>query len=97
MIKTAFTLGIKPDEFWSMIPREFFLLVESYNAEMEREFEVYQHLLAWHAANIMNASGNLKRSVTVDKLLGKNKKKKVSLSREEQKKQLEDLKRKFGY
>jgi hypothetical protein len=97
MIKTAFTLGIKPDEFWSMIPREFFLLVESYNAEVEREFEVYQHLLAWHAANIMNASGNLKRSVTVDKLLGKNKKKKVSLSREEQKKQLEDLKRKFGY
>jgi hypothetical protein len=97
MIKTAFTLGIKPDEFWSMIPREFYLLVESYNAEVEREFEVYQHLLAWHAANIMNASGNLKRSVTVDKLLGKNKKKKVSLSREEQKKQLEDLKRKFGY
>lgn len=97
MIKTAFTLGIKPDEFWSMIPREFFFLVESYNAEVEREFEVYQHLLAWHAANIMNASGNLKRSVTVDKLLGKNKKKKVSLSREEQKKQLEDLKRKFGY
>jgi hypothetical protein len=97
MIKTAFTLGIKPDEFWSMIPREFYLLVESYNAEMEREFEVYQHLLAWHAANIMNASGNLKRSVTVDKLLGKNKKKKLSLNREEQKKQLEDLKRKFGY
>jgi Phage tail assembly chaperone protein, TAC len=97
MIKTAFTLGIKPDEFWSMIPREFFLLVEAYNEEVEREFEVYQHLLAWHAANIMNASGNLKRSVTVDKLLGKNKKKKVSLSREEQKKKLEDLKRKFGY
>lgn len=60
-------LGLKPDEFWRLSLAEFNDMVEGYNLRTEREM----HLLAWHAANIMNV--HLKRKVTVKKLLGKGK------------------------
>ena len=69
MLVEAYVLGLKPGEFWLTTPREF--------ACMQRGFQKVQEMqmqqIAWHAANIMNASGNLKHPVGVDELLGKKK------------------------
>jgi hypothetical protein len=45
----------------------------------------------------MNASGNLKRPVSVEKLLGKKKPKKKPLDKETQRKELDRLKEQFGF
>lgn len=87
---------MKPDEFWNLIPSEFLLLVDSHNEAEEKKWESYQQILAWHAANIMNASGNLKRPVSVEKLIGKKKKTK-KMDKEIQKKKLDELKKTFGF
>jgi hypothetical protein len=76
-------------------------MAEAWAEEEKRRQEVRQHLLAWHAANIMNASGNLKRPVTAEKLLGKKRTgtrsgEPVRLSPEEKRKKLEELKKIFG-
>ena len=49
--------------------REINDLAEGYEYAQDLEMQK----LAWHAANIMNASGHLKRKVTPKKLLGKEK------------------------
>jgi len=56
---------LKPDEFWRLTPAELNEMAEGYQERMDQQM----HLLAWHAANIMNV--HLKRKVTVKKLLGK--------------------------
>jgi hypothetical protein len=61
-------LGLKPDEFWKLTPNEIFEMAEGYQERVDTQM----HLLAWHAANIMNI--HLKKKVTVNKLLGKEKK-----------------------
>ena len=48
-----------------MTPAELNEMAEGYRERMDQQM----HLLAWHAANIMNV--HLKRKVTVKKLLGK--------------------------
>lgn len=91
------TLGLKPGEFWELTPREFRLMADGFAEEEKRRFENLHHLLAWHAANVMNASGNLKRPVSVEKLLGKKSRKQgKTLTPEEQKAELERLKKLFG-
>jgi hypothetical protein len=72
-------------------------MTEAHAEEQEFFWENIQYLFAWHAANVMNASGNLKRPVSVEKLLGKKKAKKQQKNKEEQRKELERLKKEFGF
>lgn len=90
------SLGMKPNEFWELIPSEFLLMVDAFNEAEERKWDNYQHILAWHAANIMNAAGNLKRPVSIDQLLNK-KKKAQKMDKEIQKQKLNELKKQFGF
>ena len=87
-----------PEEFWKLTPSEFVLMLESHTQEEERFWDNLHHLLAWHAANVMNACGHLKKPVDVDKLLGSKKKDKKKHKTEKDKKQeLERLKNEFGF
>lgn len=56
-----------PNEFWCLTPREFWILINGYRVREERVWE----RTAWMVAHLMNVSGNLKKAVTVDKLLGR--------------------------
>lgn len=58
-------LGLKPDEFWRLTPAELSELAEGYRERMDH----VMHIVAWHAANVMNV--HLRRKVTPAKLLGK--------------------------
>jgi hypothetical protein len=75
-------------------------MADAFEKEETRKTEQMHHLAAWVSANIMNASGNLKKPVSVEKLLGKkgqrNRKIGETLSPEEKKRRLEALKAKFG-
>lgn len=65
-------------------------MVSGYGWRSEREWE----RLAWLASNIMNASGNMKRPVTPNKLLGKGPKAKEDLrTKEERESDLLNLER----
>lgn len=69
-------MGLLPTEWWEMTPREFALHVKGRLKAKEREIELTQRLLAWHAVNIINnrtpAFGEKRRrTITVDDLLGK--------------------------
>tara|TARA_R100000426_G_scaffold40049_1_gene31143 strand:+ start:1669 stop:1932 length:264 start_codon:yes stop_codon:yes gene_type:complete len=50
-----------------MTPAEIFEMAGGYQERLDTQM----HLLAWHAANVMNV--HLKKKVTVKKLLGKQK------------------------
>lgn len=94
-------LGLLPNEFWELTPSEFHLMLEGRVEDEERFWENLQYLAAWHAANIMNASGNLKKRIkNPEELLGKKNKETKRGPKyktpEEKKKELEELKRKFG-
>lgn len=52
-------------------------MIEAYQEKMD----ITRHLVAWHAANVMNV--HTKKHITVDKLLGK-KKEMTSIEREEE-------------
>jgi hypothetical protein len=60
-------LSLSCDEFWSLTPAEIFDLAEGYR----ERYDTQMHIVAWHAANVMNV--HTKKQVTVDKLLGKKK------------------------
>lgn len=86
-----------PEQFWGLTPVQFFLMVKAHGEEEARRIEALQMLLAWHAANVMNASGNLKRPISVEKLLGKQKKKQRSnLNPHTKRENFEKLKRELG-
>lgn len=70
MIKAAFVIGFKPSEFWALTPREFAACNEGYQVRQSNQMR----MLAWHAANVMNASGNLRHPVGVEELLGEKRK-----------------------
>lgn len=60
-------LEITPAEFWRLTLAEYELRV----AGAARRLEGQQRFLAAMTANIMNASGNLRRRVTAEQLMGK--------------------------
>lgn len=67
-------MGLLPDQWWAMTPREFEWYAEGHQERLEHEME----RLAWHAANIINhrtpAMGEKRRkAVTIDDLLGRRK------------------------
>ncbi|WP_264672930.1 phage tail assembly chaperone [Heliophilum fasciatum] len=96
MKKAAFrSLRITPDEFWNLTLDELLTMLEAVH-EKERELqEAEYNRTAWLAANLMNASGNLKRPVTPDLLLGKQTEYK-RIDREEQLQTLEKLQKQFN-
>lgn len=81
-----------PNQFWELTPKEFSIMV--------RQYKIKEHnkrlLLCWQVANIMNAAGNYKPKITVDKLLENLEGKKVvKKTKEEIKEEKEYLKEKF--
>ncbi|MBC9785858.1 phage tail assembly chaperone [Heliobacterium chlorum] len=93
--KVAFgSLRLLPEQFWSLTLGELLDLIE-YRIEHEQQRQAAEyHRTAWLACHIMNTSGNLKRLVTPDKLLGNSTDVK-RIDRKEQHKQLDELKQKF--
>lgn len=74
---------MRPDEFWSLTPREIFELAVGYQSRVDDQ----RMMLAWHAANVMNV--HLKKKITPKKLLGKEK----QMSMEDREAEFEKLKR----
>jgi hypothetical protein len=71
-------------------------VVEAVSEEKARQIEVDYHRTAWLAMHIMNTQGRtLKRPVTVEKLLGRDKKKNRKLTTEQREKTINDLLKKF--
>ena len=60
----AFRMGLKPDEFWAMTPRNFQLMCEAFN-ENERSAHDAR---AWSLATIITALGQFKRRPNPSKL-----------------------------
>ena len=60
-------IGLEYDYFMSLTPKLWKLLAKGYQQkEMERT-----RLFAWSIAHLMNASGNMKKPITIDDLLPK--------------------------
>jgi hypothetical protein len=60
----AFRMGLKPDEFWAMTPRNFQLMSEAFN-ENER---AAHDARAWSLATLITALGQFKRRPNPSKL-----------------------------
>jgi hypothetical protein len=75
-------LGLRPDEFWSMSPHDFYAMSNGFMAREDREMDK----LAWLAAAVM--SPHITKPITPDQLRGKRK----EISEEEHKKNFAKLK-----
>ncbi|PEJ48426.1 phage tail assembly chaperone [Bacillus wiedmannii] len=94
------TLKLKPDEFWKLTLSELLDMMRYHNEEESRKTEKEEFMLAWQTALLMNATGNYKRAITPEKLLGldKNGEKKQGtqkVNKEEKNNKLSSLKEKF--
>lgn len=94
-------MRLGPSEFWSITDLELYEMVEAVLEEEKRQQEAEYWRTAWQTALLMNASGNYKRRITPERLLGKNfgkdstKKEPSQKSKTDQEKELADLKKKF--
>lgn len=88
-------MELKPSEFWVLTPVEFSLLVEARSEKDNQNWDVFHQFLAWHASNVMNASGNLKKQITPEKLLSKKKTKRTDKNQttEQDRKKYDDMKK----
>jgi hypothetical protein len=59
-------MGLKPDEFWNMSPREFVLMLRGYKEKQEREFDLWA-LSAYYSTNSMF----WKKPITLNAIMGK--------------------------
>jgi hypothetical protein len=99
-------LRLKPQEFWELTLLEIGEMLEAVYESMKQEDELEWFRTAWFTAHIMNSSGNYKKAIQPNKLLGKSieteadedNQKVVTKyeSAEAKKKALEELKKKFG-
>lgn len=75
--RTAFgPLALMPQQFWEMTPGELKEVIEGYQLRNELEWRKIAQLAAWIV------SPHLKKPVTADKLLGKNKQQKKTTPEE---------------
>lgn len=58
-------LGLSHEEFWGLTPFEFTELIEGYKVRDR----VRKEELAWMTMHLMNATGNFKSPITIEKLL----------------------------
>ena len=66
-------LGLSINEFWELTPYEISLIAEARKQEKEEQLQI----LAWAVSLIISYTGRLKRPITADKLLGKQKEHKI--------------------
>ncbi|WP_179865958.1 phage tail assembly chaperone [Bacillus pseudomycoides] len=96
------TLKLKPNEFWSLTIWELIEMMRYHNEEEAQKLEREEYRIAWQTSLLMNATGNYKRAITPEKLLGLDKdgdKKKESTEKvniEEKNEKLSGLKAKFN-
>ena len=79
--------GLTLDQFWSLTPREFRLVLRAKKLQQNLDLE----LLAWHAKNVMNVHLPRGKQMTIDKLLGRSEKPAIAYSSIEELK--EDMRR----
>lgn len=82
-------LGLMPQQFWEMTPGELKDMVEGFKLRDELEWRKIAQLAAWIT------SPHLKKPITADRLLGKNKQKKRTTP-EETKAELQQLMARMG-
>lgn len=80
------------DEFWRSSPAEMAELMAGY----EFRLKMTQRLLAWHAANVMNASGFMKRAITMKDLMPDDEPPQAKKNREQARRDWLELQDMFG-
>lgn len=74
-------------------------MLEAVNADEKDKFDADHRLLAWQTALLMNATGNYKKTIKVETLLGETaedvKGENNRVDRDEKNRKLEELKNKF--
>ncbi|MBC9786295.1 phage tail assembly chaperone [Heliobacterium chlorum] len=89
------SLRITSIEFWQLTLAELLDMLEAVHENESKRQEAEYLRTAWLAANLMNATGNVKRPVTPDMLLGKEVAAK-RVPRTDQIRTLEELQREFN-
>lgn len=56
-------MGMRPDEFWDLLPREFFLKQHGYNAMIERKERNDWEMIRWQTAYLLQP--NMKKGKTI--------------------------------
>lgn len=62
--------GLEYKHFMSLTPKEWVYICDGKRQKEERRLNNTKCLIAWQTAYLMNATGNFKEPVTVEKLLG---------------------------
>ncbi|CUB09213.1 hypothetical protein BN2127_JRS1_00997 [Bacillus cereus] len=94
-------MKLKPNEFWNLTLSELVEMIRYHNKEETKKVEREEYTIAWQTALLMNATGNYKRAITPEKLLGLDKegnKKSGSttkVNKEDKNSKLSSLKEKF--
>jgi hypothetical protein len=74
----AYKLGLNPDEFWNMIPSEFFKWHNSKIENLKIHFTHSKRLAGMICCTIANFSGNTKRKYKIEDFIGREKVKQTS-------------------
>ncbi|MCW2279110.1 phage tail assembly chaperone [Heliophilum fasciatum] len=89
-------LSLRPHEMWAITLTELIEMADAYGKETVRRMESEYHRTAWLSANLMNTMGTLKRPVTVDMLLGREKDDSEIQTSEDRKQAFQELLEKFN-
>lgn len=71
-------LSLKPGEFWDLSPAEILEMYEAKRWWIEEKIDLQQRLIAWHAAIVVNHKDVKRPRLTVEKLVGDNKREEES-------------------
>jgi hypothetical protein len=64
------TLGVSPDQYWTLTPSELGEMFAGYSWRRDRQWDI----AGWMTAHMINMAGKkTRKKVTVDKLLGRKK------------------------
>lgn len=95
MAQATGLFGLRPSEFWDLTPREYSNMAEGFRRRNEIEWQRIAQLASW----VMSAQMG-KKAPTVDKLLGKDTKRKERTNKvvsiEEKRKTLDELEQILG-
>lgn len=86
-------MGLKPDEFWNMIPSDFFKWQNAQIENLKLHFTHSKRLAGMICCTIANFSGNSKRKYKIEDFIGREK---VKQTPEEMFKRLKNINKILG-
>ncbi len=89
----AYKLGLKPNEFWEMIPVEFFKWQHAQIENLKMHFNYSKRLAGMICCTVANFSGNTKRKYKIEDFIGREK---VKQTTEEMFKRLKNINKILG-